>query len=134
MPLLIFLIFVVIFNFQKYFKKWALHEEVKRDFCYDTFQIGKYLNNLPKDIKKYIIFEKLPSLSFPFHLCIIKFVTYKRSECNYITLQDIEKIDLKSKSIIILPTNDSLLIKKLLSTFSYFDAEKRNNFYVLSKF
>jgi len=48
--LILFLLATAIFEFNKYFVKWAKNPEIENAFSKDYVEIGNYLNSLPSEI------------------------------------------------------------------------------------
>jgi 4-amino-4-deoxy-L-arabinose transferase-like glycosyltransferase len=117
----IFLSFLGIFEFNKYFFTWAKKPEVKSEFTTEYVEMGKYLNSLPEDFEKYVIVNRdgVPvsfAKNIPMPAQTIMFLEiskYGEIKSNYILPQDLEKIKVERKGVILPLVCDKTLIEKL---------------------
>lgn len=132
----ILLLCTAFYNFQKYFTNWAQRKEVKGAFREDLVFLGRYLNSLPSEIKRYIIVNEGGVLveGIPMPAQTIKFITYQKSENIYLTSENIEKIKPEGKTLVIFLNYDSDLLKRLYSVFPFTQMRKIDNFYSFSNF
>jgi hypothetical protein len=121
----IFLLFVLIFEFNKYFFVWAERPEVKSEFTKEYLEMGKYLNSLPEDYEKYIIVNRsgIPvswARGIPMSAQTIMFLEiskYGKIKSNYLLSEEIEKIKIEKRGVILPLICDSDLIEKLKILF-----------------
>jgi 4-amino-4-deoxy-L-arabinose transferase-like glycosyltransferase len=123
--MLVFLLFVSISEFNKYFFVWAKRPEVKGEFTREYLEMGEYLNSLPKDYEKYVIVNRsgVPvswANNIPMPAQTIMFLEiskYGEIKSKYLLPQDIEKIKIEKRGVILLLICDPDLIKRLKILF-----------------
>jgi 4-amino-4-deoxy-L-arabinose transferase-like glycosyltransferase len=133
-----FLIFVTIFEFQKYFFVFAKKPEVKSEFTKEYLEMGNYLNSLPEDFEKYVIVNRdgvpiswagnipMPAQSIMF----LEISKYGKIKSNYLLPKDIEKIKIEKRGIILPMGFDEKIFEKLKEIFPEGQIKKVNEFYV----
>jgi len=119
-----FLTVVLIFEFNKYFFVWAKKPEVKSEFTQEYVTMGEYLNSLPKDYEKYVIVNRggkpvswaneipMPAQTIMF----LEISKYREIKSKYLLPEDIEKIKIDKKGVILLMVPDQELADRI-STF-----------------
>jgi hypothetical protein len=123
--ILVFLLFVSISEFNKYFFVWAKRPEVKSEFAREYLEMGKYLNSLPEDYEKYVIVNRSGVLvswanNIPMPAQTIMFLEiskYGEIKSNYLLPEDIEKIKIEKRGVILPLICDPDLIEKLKILF-----------------
>jgi 4-amino-4-deoxy-L-arabinose transferase-like glycosyltransferase len=104
--LAIFLFFISFSEYNKYFVRWAGNPKTAEAFSQNQVEISDYLNNLPKDAKKYVIWsadDKPTDNGLPVSAQTVYFLTYGKSNIYYLKANEIGKIELGKKSTIIVP-------------------------------
>jgi hypothetical protein len=121
----VFLLFALIFEFNKYFFVWAKRPEVKSEFTREYLEMGKYLNSLPEDYEKYVIVNRsgvlvswannipMPAQSIMF----FEISKYGEIKSKYLLPQDIEKIKIEKRGVILPLICDPDLIERLKILF-----------------
>jgi hypothetical protein len=134
----LFLSFVAIFDLNKYFFVWAKKPEVKSEFTTDLFEMGNYLNSLPEDFEKYVIVNRggvpvswAQNIPMPAQtIMFLEFSKYGELKSKYLLPEDIEKIKIEKKGIILPLSFDENLFKKLEILFPQGQIKKVDNFFV----
>lgn len=104
--LFIFLLFIGFSEFNKYFIRWASNIRTADAFSQSHVKIADYLNISPKDIKKYVIWpvgDRPTGNGLPVSAQTIYFLTYGKSDINYIKSNEFDKIKLGENRTIIAP-------------------------------
>ena len=124
--LFIFLFAIALFQFNKYFFKWAKNPAVKNAFSENYVEIGNYLNSLPKNIKKYVIVNQsgVP-VPYPNGIPVsaqttmfIERMKFGETRAIYILPTDISKIKINNCNAVFIPLHpDSNLFNSLHSKF-----------------
>jgi 4-amino-4-deoxy-L-arabinose transferase-like glycosyltransferase len=134
--ILVFLSFVSISEFNKYFFVWAKRPEVKSEFTREYLEMGKYLNSLPEDYEKYVIVNRsgvpvswannipMPAQSIMF----LEISKYGEIKSKYLLSQDIEKIKIEKRGIILPLICDPDLIERLRILFPEGKIRKTKDF------
>ncbi|MBU3925756.1 glycosyltransferase family 39 protein [Patescibacteria group bacterium] len=137
--LFVFLITVASFTFIQYFFKWAYNPDVYYAFNENYAKIGRYLNNTPQDIKKYVIINaggvevnNIPMPSQTIMFITNTFLPDKQKEKNiyYITEKKLDNFIEEAKNenniqIIMLENNSELrqkLSDNIPGLYSYQDS------------
>jgi len=133
-----FLIFVALFEFHKYFFVWAKKPEVKSEFTKEYLEMGNYLNSLPEDFEKYVIVNKggvpvswaknipMPAQSIMF----LEISKYGKIKSEYLLPEDIEKIKIEKRGVILPMAFDEKIFEKLKEKFPEGQIKKVNEFYI----
>ncbi len=135
--LIIFLIFIMVVEYNKYFIKWAKRDEVANAFSQNLVNIGYYLNTENLNLKYYIITNMNGVLvdNLPMPVQTIKFITYRNSR-NIIYLRPENFDNLLSKNQLmvgdqVIPLiEDSNIFKKLKSKYPQGNLIKKDKFSV----
>ncbi len=104
--LIIFLLFIGFSEFNKYFVKWASDIHTVEAFSQNQVKIADYLNRLPQDVKKYAIWpsnDQPTENGLPISAQTVFFLTYKKSEINYLKFDKFDKINLGKNGTVIAP-------------------------------
>jgi len=133
-----FLIFVAFFEFHKYFFVFAKKPEVKGEFTKEYLEMGNYLNSLPEDFEKYVIVNRggvpvswagnipMPAQSIMF----FEISKYGKIKSKYLLPEDIEKIKIEKRGVILPMSFDEKIFEKLKEKFPEGQIKKVNEFYV----
>jgi len=104
--LIIFLIFVGARDFNKYFNLWAFNPKTLSAFSHDQVEIAKYLNSLPENTKKYVIWDasgETTDNSLPVSAQTVYFLTTEKTKINYLRSNELDKIILGKNGTVIAP-------------------------------
>lgn len=104
--LVIFLFFVAFAEFNKYFVKWASNVRTAEAFSQNQVIISDYLNQLPKGVKRYVIWpsnDRPTNNGLPVSAQTTYFLTYKKSDINYIKSNEFDKINSGINGAVIIP-------------------------------
>jgi len=134
--MLVFLLFVSISEFNKYFFVWAKRPEVKGEFTREYLEMGEYLNSLPEDYEKYVIVNRsgVPvswARGIPMPAQTIMFLEiskYGEIKNKYLLPQDIEKIKIEKRGVILPLICDPDLIGKLKILFPEGKIKEKRDF------
>jgi 4-amino-4-deoxy-L-arabinose transferase-like glycosyltransferase len=134
--ILVFLLFVSISEFNKYFFVWVKRPEVKSEFTKEYLEMGKYLNSLPEDYEKYVIVNRsgIPvswARGIPTPAQTIMFLEiskYGEIKSNYLLPKDIEKIKIEKRGVILPLICDPDLIERLRILFPEGKIRKTKDF------
>jgi hypothetical protein len=133
-----FLIFVTLFEFHKYFFGWAKRPEVKGEFTKEYLEMGNYLNSLPEDFEKYVIVNRggvpvswagnipMPAQSIMF----FEISKYGKIKSKYLLPEDIEKIKIEKRGVILLMAQDQELANKISNLFPQGNWRKEKDFWI----
>jgi hypothetical protein len=120
-----FLAFVLISEFNKYFLVWANKPEVKSEFNQEYLRMGDYLNSLPEDFEKYVIVNRggvlvswANNIPMPAQtLMFLEISKYGEIKSKYLLPEDVEKIKIERRGVILPLICDPDLIKRLKILF-----------------
>jgi hypothetical protein len=132
----LFLLFVLISEFNKYFLVWAKRPEVKSEFNQEYLAMGDYLNSLPEDFEKYVIVNRggVPvswANNIPMPAQTIMFLEiskYGEIKSNYLLPGDIGKIKIEKRGVILPLICDPDLIGKLKILFPEGKIKEKRDF------
>ncbi len=136
--LLIFLGGLTVTQCDKYFNDWGKSEEVKHSFSYNYVEIGNYLNSLDEEIQAFAIVNKRGDpIYYPDKVpmsaqtpIFIENSKYRRPRTTYLKINEIKKIDLSQKPIVIVPLDNSEEIKdKIRSNFPSGEIDTQSGFW-----
>jgi len=133
-----FLFSVAIFDFHKYFFVWAKRPEVKSEFTQDLVEMGNYLNSLPEDLEKYVIVNRggIPiswANNIPVSaqtIMFLEFSKYGEIKSKYLLSEEIEKIKIEKKGVILLMAQDQQLADKISTSIPEGRWEKEKGFWI----
>lgn len=97
--LMIFLLFVAAYNYNQYFNLWAFNPKTLSAFSHDQVEIAKYLNNLPENTKKYVIWDKNDRATddgLPVSAQTVYFLTTGKKNMNYLKSDEFDKLLISS--------------------------------------
>ncbi|MEK9170926.1 MAG: hypothetical protein AAB789_01250, partial [Patescibacteria group bacterium] len=104
--LILFLIFVGVHDFNKYFNIWAFNPNVAKAFSQNQVKIADYLNNLPKETEKYAIWDasdRATDNGLPVSAQTAYFLTTEKTKINYLKSDELDKIRLGKNSMVVAP-------------------------------
>ena len=118
----LFIAAVAFIQFDKYFFDWGQKPEVKAAFAKDYTEIGRYLNSLPEETRKYVIVNELGSplygISIPGQTpMFIERTEYGRIRSDYITTEEMDKIETNGNQTVIVPLYDKGIKEELEKRF-----------------
>ncbi len=121
----LFLVALMLFQYNKYFVKWANKKEVKDAFSQNYVKMGEYLVNLKKGLSKYVIVN-VSGVPVPYPngipmpaqtIMFIENINPTKSKAIYILPQDLDKIEIKKPAKVLIMRPDQKLLSKLLNLF-----------------
>ena len=114
--LIVFLIFVGTYDFNKYFNLWASNPKTLAAFSYNQVKIADYLNNFPKETEKYAIWDasdRATDNGLPVSAQTVYFLTAGKTrlrqgfdgqaKINYLKSDELNKIKLGKNGAVIAP-------------------------------
>lgn len=104
--LVVFLSFVIFAEFNKYFIKWASNIKTAEVFSQNQIIISDYLNKLPKNVTKYVIWsadDRSTDNGLPVSAQTVYFLTSEKTEINYLKSNELDKIKIGKNGTIIIP-------------------------------
>lgn len=136
---ILFLLAVSVFEFNKYFFVWAQKPEVKDAFSANYVEIGNYLNSLPPDTKKYVVVNQsgvpVPwpdGLPMPAQaIMFIESAKYGNHQSEYLLPENLNQITINKKPIVIIPLQyNQDLFNELLSRFPEGETKEENGIWM----
>lgn len=103
---IIFLVFVGAWDFNQYFNLWASNTKTLAAFSYDQVEISKYLNNLPAQTEKYVLWhfdDKATDNGLPVSAQTVYFLTSLKVKINYLKSHELDKIIVEKNGAVIIP-------------------------------
>ncbi len=138
--ILLYLIFagIALHTFNNYFNVWAIRTETAASFSESYVEIGKALNQAPRDLAKYVIVNGQGVLvrSIPMPAQTIMYVTdsflpenQNSKHIFYYTPDKIpyDEINRRDRAMVVIIDNDSALAKKIKQSIKGLKAEIINN-------
>jgi len=118
----LFIAAIAFIQFDKYFFDWGQKPEVEAAFTRDYTEIGRYLNSLPEETQKYVIVNELGSplygISIPGQTpMFIERTEYGRLRSDYITAEEMDKIEINGNQAVIVPLYDKGIKEELEKRF-----------------
>lgn len=122
---IIFLLMVMVVQFDKYFLKWAKRPEVKDAFSKNYVEIGNYLNSLSPEIQKYVVVN-VSGVPVPYPhglpmsaqtVMFIERTKYGKTQSIYLLPKDLEEIKIEKETIIVPLAATENIFKELLEKF-----------------
>ncbi len=104
--LIVFLLFIGGFEFNKYFVRWAANPNVLNAFSSNQVKLANYLNNLPANIEKYVIWDasdRATNNGLPVSAQTVYFLTTKKTQINYLKSDELDRIKLSENGTVIIP-------------------------------
>lgn len=98
--LIMFLLLVATYNYNEYFNLWAFKPQTASAFSNDQVQIAKYLNSLPGNMKKYVIWDKNDRATdngLPVSAQTVYFLTAEKINIKYMKSDELEKMMISSQ-------------------------------------
>jgi 4-amino-4-deoxy-L-arabinose transferase-like glycosyltransferase len=120
------LIFIILYpglkNFNKYFFDWAKRYETASAFSRDYVEIGRYLNSLPAQVKKYVIVNEKGSPYYGLSIAAQTSIFIENAEFGhpraiYLPWQEIGKIEISPYGTVIVPLHNHNSLKELQEIF-----------------
>ncbi|MCD5396170.1 MAG: glycosyltransferase family 39 protein [Candidatus Pacebacteria bacterium] len=119
--IVVFFLFVVFNQANRYFVLFAKNKNVEGAFCKNFVEMGKYLATLPENIKKYVVVNEegvpvswINQIPMPAQTLIFQeIVTYRKIKSLYIKPEGLDKIKLEKNSLVLLMREDEKLLEKL---------------------
>jgi 4-amino-4-deoxy-L-arabinose transferase-like glycosyltransferase len=136
--ILVFLLFISISEFNKYFFVWAKRPEVKSEFTKEYLEMGEYLNSLPEDYEKYVIINRsgvpvswannipMPAQSIMF----LEISKYGKLKSKYLLPEDIGKIKIEKRGVILVMVENKEIFDKISATIPNGKWGKEKDFWV----
>ena len=132
---IIFLLMVMVVQFDKYFLKWAKRPEVKDAFSKNYVEIGNYLNSLPPKIQKYVIVN-VSGVPVPFPdglpmpaqtVMFIEKTKYEKPQSIYLLPENLDQIKIEKWTVILPMRYDQNLFDKLSQKFPQGELQKKDD-------
>ncbi|MEK7197973.1 MAG: glycosyltransferase family 39 protein, partial [Patescibacteria group bacterium] len=104
--LAVFLFFIAAIEFDKYFLRWPQNPRTIDAFSKNQVEISKYLNGLPNSVLKYVVWhvgDKPTSNELPVSAQTVYFLSYGKSNINYVKADEFDKIKLGENNTVIAP-------------------------------
>ena len=104
--LIVFLVFIAGFEFNKYFNHWASNPRVFDAFSGNQVELANYLNGLPEEVKKYALWhpdDRPTDNGLPVSAQTVYFLTRGKEQINYLRADETAKIELGKNSTVITP-------------------------------
>lgn len=124
---IILLLLISGLEINRYFVAWANSSDVHGGFTENLVNVGDYINNLPYGVAKYVVVNDDGVLvdNLPVSAQTVKFITYNKSNPDYLLPDDLRKINSFPKgSIIIFMKYDQNLISNTTNHFPGSQIEK----------
>jgi 4-amino-4-deoxy-L-arabinose transferase-like glycosyltransferase len=121
--LVIAFVFIGLFNTVKYFVFWANNREQHGAFNENLKNMALYLNNLPSHINKYVVPNgsgKIMEDGLPVSNEVIKYLTYKKSDPEFLTPNSI----IKTPMVILMTKYDQNIIDRVRLKFPQAETKK----------
>jgi len=135
--IIFFLAFVLISEFNEYFLVWANKPEVKSEFNQEYLAMGDYLNSLPEDFEKYVIVNRggvpvswvnnIPMSAQT--LMFLEISKYGEIKSKYLLPEEIEKIKIEKRGVILLMAQNQELANKISNMFPQGNWRREKDFW-----
>lgn len=134
----LFLAFLILSYYQRYFVVWAKNPDLKNAFSQDFVEMGKYLNNLPENYEKYVIVN-ISGVPVPYPdgipmpaqtIMFLERTKYPKIKNNYLLPENLEKIKIEKEGVILLMTKDRQITEKIFDKFPFAKLKEEKNFVV----
>lgn len=134
----LFLAFLILSYYQRYFVVWAKNPDLKNAFSQDFVEMGKYLNNLPENYEKYVIVN-ISGVPVPYPdgipmpaqtIMFLERTKYPKIKNNYLLPENLEKIKIEKEGAILLITKDRQITEKIFDKFPFAKLKEEKNFVV----
>jgi len=106
LALIVFLTLVAGYEYNKYFIRWAANPNVLNAFNSNQVELADYLNNLPANAIKYVIWDandRATGNGLPVSAQTVYFLTAGKTKINYLKSDELDKIKLGENGIVIAP-------------------------------
>ena len=116
--LIVFLAFIASYEYNKYFNNWAANSRVAAAFSKNQVELGNYLNNLPANVEKYVIWgasDRATDNGLPVSAQTVYFLTAKKIKVNYLKSDEFDKIKLSENGTVIASINFDLGLLHILN-------------------
>jgi len=119
--IVVFFLFILTNQANRYFILFAKNENVKGAFTNNFVKMGKHLASFEKDVKKYVIVNEdgvpvswLNETPMPAQTLVFEEISkYGEIKAIYLKPEDIDKIKLEKKSLVLLMKEDDQILEKL---------------------
>jgi len=132
--LIVLAIPLILLAYKSYFIVWAKNPNTRGAFTRNLVEIGRYLNSLPENTKKYVIVNQpgvlvngipMPSQTVMF----MEKTKYKTAKSTYLTEKDLNKINPEKNTVIVPLSPDKNLFLYLKTKFPNGKIEKYKDFW-----
>ncbi|MCD6271157.1 glycosyltransferase family 39 protein [bacterium] len=118
---IVFLLFVLSNQANRYFILFAKNENVKGAFCKNFVQMGEYLTSFEEDVKRYVIVNEdgvpvswLNGIPMPAQTLVFEEISkYGEIRAVYLKPEDVDKIKAEKRSLILLMKEDETILEQL---------------------
>jgi len=122
-------------QYDKYFIDWAKQPAVESAFAKNYVEIGRYLNRLPENIKKYVIVNQSGVLvkGIPMPAQTVMFIEnskFKMQNAKYLLPDEINKIETTNNLVVIPLQYDIEIFRKLKQKFPQGKTRFQENFWL----
>ncbi len=129
----LFLVFVTLTSFNKYFFDWAKNPEVEGAFSKNYVKIGNYLNSLPPETQTYVIVNEpgvlLYGISIPAQTpMFIETIKFGQPRSVYVKAEDLDQIKTDQEKTVIVPLYNGRLFDELQKKFPQGKIKEKNGF------
>ena len=131
--MVVFLIYPTVFNFNKYFYQWGKNPNVSSAFRNDLVVLTNYLNELPENVKKYVIVNE-PGVPVPYPNGIpmpaqtIIFVS--KADIKYLIRDNNDNVSLKQPFVVALLRHEQRIEQQFSKIWPNMKINKIDNFFV----
>ncbi len=104
--LAVFMFFITTLEFNRYFFEWPLNPHTIEAFSKNQVEISRYLNGLPQNIEKYVIWhpdDRPTSNGLPVSAQTVYFLSYGKSDIHYLKADESDTITLGTSGTVIIP-------------------------------
>lgn len=139
LTVILFLVAVLVYQFDKYFFDWGKNSEVKGAFTERFAREGEFLNSLPEDVQKYVIVNESgvpvpwPD-GIPMPAQTVRFMQRtenKEQKTTYLLPKNLDQIKIEEEKAIIMPMKyNQNLFNELIRRFPEGKIEEKENFFV----
>lgn len=133
LALIVFLIYPALSNFNKYFSQWAKNPNVSSAFRNDLVILTNYLNELPENVKKYVIVNE-PGVLVPYPNGIPMpaqtIIFMSKSDIKYLVRDSKHQTTLKQPFVIVPLRQEQGMMQQFSEIWPNVKINKINNFFV----
>lgn len=132
---LLILLTITLFQFQKYFYNWAKNPETENAFSKNYVEIGNYLNSLSPDTQKYVIVNQsgvlVNGIPMPAQTpMFIERTKYPKTQTSYLLPENINEIKIIEKGVVVFMGYDEGLFERVRQKFPEARMEEKEGFFV----